>query len=201
MPHVFISTAISLQYASRLQFYNSFVAVCLTSSILQQLRCSMPHVFISATISLQYASCLHFYSNFVAVCLTSSFLQQFLCSMPHVFISATISLQYASCLHFYNSLSNNLLTLALLLNSSSNNFKICIDAILQLILRFKKQQTVFSTYIGLAKRLKPPILIKMSAPPSFLGAFARFRKTTIWLFMSVCPSAWSNSAPTRRIFS
>ena len=35
---------------------------------------------------------------------------------------------------------------------------------------------------------------------SFLGAFAKFLKETISFVMSVCPSAWNNSAPTGRIF-
>jgi hypothetical protein len=34
---------------------------------------------------------------------------------------------------------------------------------------------------------------------SFLGAFAKFRKATISFVMSVCLSAWNNSAPTRQI--
>ena len=35
---------------------------------------------------------------------------------------------------------------------------------------------------------------------SFLDAFAKLRKATIGSVMSVCPSAWNNSAPTGRIF-
>jgi hypothetical protein len=34
----------------------------------------------------------------------------------------------------------------------------------------------------------------------FLGAFAKLRETTNNFVMSVCPSAWNNSAPTERIF-
>ena len=34
---------------------------------------------------------------------------------------------------------------------------------------------------------------------SFLGAFAKLRKTTFNLDMSVYPSAWNNSPPTARI--
>ena len=33
-----------------------------------------------------------------------------------------------------------------------------------------------------------------------LGAFAKLGKATICFDMSVCPSAWKNSAPTGRIF-
>ena len=33
-----------------------------------------------------------------------------------------------------------------------------------------------------------------------LGAFAELRKTTSIFVMSVCPSAWYNSAPTGRVF-
>jgi hypothetical protein len=33
----------------------------------------------------------------------------------------------------------------------------------------------------------------------FLGAFAKLRKATISFIMSVCPYAWSNTAPTGRI--
>jgi NAD(P)-dependent dehydrogenase (short-subunit alcohol dehydrogenase family) len=33
-----------------------------------------------------------------------------------------------------------------------------------------------------------------------LGAVAKLRKATISFVMYVCPSAWHNSAPTRRIF-
>jgi hypothetical protein len=38
---------------------------------------------------------------------------------------------------------------------------------------------------------------------SFLGAFAKLRKATIFFSPcpSVCPPAWNNSAPTRRIFT
>jgi hypothetical protein len=32
----------------------------------------------------------------------------------------------------------------------------------------------------------------------FLGAIAKFRKATVSFFMSVRPTAWNNSAPTRR---
>jgi hypothetical protein len=35
---------------------------------------------------------------------------------------------------------------------------------------------------------------------SFLGAFENLRKATLSFVMSVCPSAWNNSAPTGRIF-
>jgi hypothetical protein len=35
---------------------------------------------------------------------------------------------------------------------------------------------------------------------NFLGTFAKFRKATINFFISVCPSARNNSAPTGRIF-
>ena len=34
----------------------------------------------------------------------------------------------------------------------------------------------------------------------YLGAFVKWRKATISFVMSVCPSAWNNSAPTERIF-
>jgi len=34
----------------------------------------------------------------------------------------------------------------------------------------------------------------------FLGAFAKLQKATISLVVSVRPTEWSNSAPTRRIF-
>jgi hypothetical protein len=33
----------------------------------------------------------------------------------------------------------------------------------------------------------------------FLGAFAKLRKATVSFVTSVCPSAWNNSAPTRRV--
>ena len=33
----------------------------------------------------------------------------------------------------------------------------------------------------------------------FVGAFANFRKATVSFVMSVCQSAWNNSAPTGRI--
>ena len=33
-----------------------------------------------------------------------------------------------------------------------------------------------------------------------LGAFAKFRKSTVGFVVSVCPSVWNNSAPTGRIF-
>jgi hypothetical protein len=36
---------------------------------------------------------------------------------------------------------------------------------------------------------------------SFLGELAKLRKATIGFVMSVRPSAWNNSAPTRRIFT
>jgi hypothetical protein len=35
---------------------------------------------------------------------------------------------------------------------------------------------------------------------SFLGEFRKLRKATISFVMSICPSAWNNSAPTGRIF-
>ena len=35
---------------------------------------------------------------------------------------------------------------------------------------------------------------------SFLGAFAKFGKSTVSFVKSVRPSAWNNSAPTGRIF-
>jgi hypothetical protein len=35
---------------------------------------------------------------------------------------------------------------------------------------------------------------------SFLGAFAKLRKSAIRIVMSVCPSAWNKSDPSRRIF-
>jgi hypothetical protein len=34
----------------------------------------------------------------------------------------------------------------------------------------------------------------------FLGAFTKLRRAIISVVMSVCPSAWNISAPTRRIF-
>ena len=34
----------------------------------------------------------------------------------------------------------------------------------------------------------------------FLGTFAELRKDTVSFVMSVCPSAWNNSAPIGRIF-
>jgi len=33
----------------------------------------------------------------------------------------------------------------------------------------------------------------------FLGAFAKFRKATVYFVMSVRPSAWNNLAPTGRV--
>ena len=36
--------------------------------------------------------------------------------------------------------------------------------------------------------------------PSNLDAFAKLRQATVSFVVSVCPSAWSNSAPTERIF-
>jgi len=42
-------------------------------------------------------------------------------------------------------------------------------------------------------RIRQPVSV-------FLGAFTEFRIATISFFISVCPSAWSNSAPKGRIF-
>jgi hypothetical protein len=36
--------------------------------------------------------------------------------------------------------------------------------------------------------------------PQFLGSIAKFRKANISVIMSVCPSAWDNSAPNGRVF-
>jgi hypothetical protein len=40
----------------------------------------------------------------------------------------------------------------------------------------------------------------LKLPILFLGALAKLRKAAISFVMSVCPSAWNNSASTGRIF-
>jgi len=48
--------------------------------------------------------------------------------------------------------------------------------------------------------IAPKISPRPQLHKSFLGAFAKLRKATINFVMSVCPSAWNNSAPTGRVF-
>jgi hypothetical protein len=47
---------------------------------------------------------------------------------------------------------------------------------------------------------KPRLLPNVTSTDWFLGAFAKLRKAIISFVMSVCPSAWNNSAPTGWIF-
>jgi hypothetical protein len=52
----------------------------------------------------------------------------------------------------------------------------------------------------LIRVLEIPAFIGLEYFFRFLGAFAKFRKATISLALSVCPPEWNNSAPTGRIF-
>jgi hypothetical protein len=49
-------------------------------------------------------------------------------------------------------------------------------------------------------RVPRAVLQTSFVPPPVLGAFTKLREATISFVMSVCPTAWNNSATTGRIF-
>ena len=64
----------------------------------------------------------------------------------------------------------------------------------------KTRITLGDHFVKLYQKSRHPNYVVTCIPYYLLGAFAKLRNATIIFVMSVCPSEWNNSAPTRRIF-